>query len=224
MNNEPIEDRVKLVGDNELQFDFDDAGPRFSLKNALLRHPHTVRVDPFPCYSHNYGIVLEEAIKIERAFPLGSKPYYFILPYETTGRVNGWCTLETVDYEKKTYVDVIVLSGKRIPLHPAMTRYLVAHEYGHAVDHFICKRKGYKDYGTTEFDKEYAKMRGIECVDTYGARKWHSNIGEIIANDFRICVGGVERDFWPHDVAHPDTLPKVHLFWSDLMLEFGYES
>jgi hypothetical protein len=159
--------------------------------------------------------------QVEKAFPIGFETFYFLHSFELPDRTNGDASKNTVSWEdedkgtKAVWEGVINLYGKRIPLHPAMTRYLVAHEYGHVVDYWINHCRGLKDDG---FDKEYAKMRGIDCNLLYGGRRWHSNIGEVIANDFRIAVCGVEREFWPHDCKHPDEDDNVKNWWYEALL------
>ena len=97
----------------------------------------------------------------------------------------------------------IVLSGKRIPPMPGMTKYLVAHEYGHAVFGYIARKLGY------EHDVLYdAYMAARDVPETaytksYGGGKWHKSPGEIAANDFRILFAEQETEFWPHEVARP---------------------
>jgi len=106
-----------------------------------------------------------------------------------------------------------------------MTRYLVAHEYGHCVDYWMNFKRGSKDEVVTDFDREYAALRGVEANSDYGALKWHRNIGELIANDFRICVCNVEPEFWPHPgFAHPHDLPHVNEFWEKCVDEFALKS
>lgn len=178
-------------------------------------------LDPFPCYSHDAALVAHVAALCEARFPTKFPTVYAILPFEQESRSNGWATKESFDYDSKTelwsFFGIILLSGKRIPLHPAMTRYLVAHEYGHIADYHLCHARGLQDNG---LEKEYAEMRGIPHDDRYGGQRWHTNTGEVIANDFRIAVCGMEREFWPHPFPHPDEVPAVAQWWSDMMLKY----
>jgi hypothetical protein len=45
---------------------------------------------------------------------------------------------------------------------------------------------------------EYAQLRGCDPATPYGGGTWHKSPGELLANDFRILVAGVEPEFWPH--------------------------
>jgi len=187
---------------------------------------YPVEVDPFPCYQHDVELVTEVAAKVESLFPMEWVPNYYVLGVEDLGRTNGHSNRHMIYSEGddiSPYEPYIVLSGKRIPLHPAMTRYLVAHEYGHLVHWYIERKRGFQDHGD-EFAKEYAGVRGIEASFKYGARNWHSNIGELIANDFRICVCNIEPEFWPHEgFEHPDRLPEVKQFWIEQRMKFGWK-
>lgn len=217
-----LKDRIILLKDSDLCQGFDSKEPYFNLTISASKYSDTQYVDPFLCYTHNIELVSEIANICEKRFPIDIPPHYFILPLEFISRTNGFCSSLTQwndsEIPKKQAVNhpIIGLCGKRICIHPAMTRYLVAHEYGHAVNNFICKKKEILD---NEFDELYSKMRGIPYNNDYGARKWHTNIGEIIANDFRIAVCNIESEFWQHEVTHPKDDLKVNMFWSDIMME-----
>ena len=43
-----------------------------------------------------------------------------------------------------TPIGLICLAGKRIPPHPAMTRYLMGHEYGHGVFYHLARLRGFE--------------------------------------------------------------------------------
>lgn len=174
-------------------------------------------VDPFPCYAHNTADVEETLRLVEKACPLPLPPTVYILSHESPSRTNGWCESKTEwSDEEDAWVPApaqIVLAGKRIPPHPAVTRYLVSHEYGHAVEYALLTARGVEQYDETIRD-EYAELRGIEKPDYYGGRTWHACPGELIANDFRCLVAKVETEFWPHaGFAHPATMPAVQQWW-----------
>jgi hypothetical protein len=182
---------------HNLEWCFDGRGPK--LKAGQL----TDEVDPFPCYAHPVGLVRKVADEVEAALTLPREVNIYNYHYEVLTRTNGyacemeWCSEYT-----------IVLSGKRIPPHPGMTRYLVAHEYGHHVDYFLSWMQGFSIH------KEYQELRG--GVTEYGARQWHNNVGELIANDFRILVAGQEMDFWPHTgFEHPHKRLDVQRWWAE---------
>jgi hypothetical protein len=177
-----------------------------------------IAVDPFPCHPHERDDVLRMVERVEKAFPIGFKPDYFLLHFETMERTNGWADKvwfqSEEDPQKRLWKPYIVLSGKRIPIHPAMTRYLIPHEYGHIVEDWIEHVRGMQvDRGVLR--AEYAEMRGIETPKTsYGGHSWAVSPGEVLANDFRICVVGAESEFWPHKgIKHPLRLPHVIEYW-----------
>lgn len=223
--NQAVKDRIFAIRHNEVIFPF-DGNPFLSIKPRNKKAYGGVEtIDPFPCYAHSADLVEETAAKVEALFPMGYMPSYYLLPYETPSRTNGHATRHYISSveDPAPYEPYIVLSGKRIPLHPAMTRYLVAHEYGHCVNMWIEFKRGLPANGYNEFDREYEAMRGIKSSDHYGGLRWHSSIGEVIANDFRILVCNVEPEFWPHQgIARPEELPQLQQFWGSIVRDFAY--
>jgi hypothetical protein len=210
-----IEERVISLAPADLEWPFEGSGtPRFYTRKRQ-NFTRDIPVDPFPAYAHSPELVCETAAAVEASFPLESKPDYYLLPFESTHRTNGW-SLEDQVYESdsrkpKQYESNIILSGKRIPIHPGMTRYLVAHEYGHLVDWAIARRLKMSDGA---FRQMYRETFRPDASVSYGGGRWHANIGELIANDFRICVARVEPEFWPHPgFDHPHLRPAVRDFW-----------
>lgn len=183
-------------------------------------YDRTVQVDPFPAYAHDVTLVEQMLLKVTHAFPFAEPVAVSIMPYEGTDHVNGHCEI-IYDYKGKQkdlypWGASIVLWGKRIPPHPAMTRYLVAHEYGHAVDMAIARSLGFKD--TDKLRKQYTQLRPVAPRGrlTYGGLTWHRSVGEIFANDFRILVCGVEPEFWPHPgTPRPEGNRKLLEWWQD---------
>lgn len=175
-----------------------------------------VSIDPFPCYTHDIDIVKEESLKCDVAWPLGMPCIISILDRESPARTNGHCDIEH-QYQNGKNVGwgaAIVLWGKRTPPHPAMTRYLVNHEYGHAVAHAIAVQ--YYDDSIETLYKEYRKLRLTleEAPKYYGGRTWHLSTNELFANDFRILVMKSEVEFWPHNqISRPEVTPKIIEFW-----------
>lgn len=212
---------IKLAA-SELQWSFsrNDSHPVYRTPNADGSYPGTIAVDPFPCYSHDEDLVRAELDKVAASFPLEHGVRLFILEHETDSRTNGWAERKTT-YDREAGVHRpaqghIILSGKRIPPHPAVTRYLVAHEYGHHAEYEIARRRGLAEHD--DFDDEYAEMRG--CSDrissSYGGGTWHATTAELIANDFRILVAEAEVDFWPHPgFEHPHDLPQLKNWWTE---------
>jgi hypothetical protein len=176
----------------------------------------SVNVDPFPAYAHDAELVRQVMQKVEDSFPIEHSPDYYLLPCEDVGRTNGYAQRDWIyngSGEERTYEGHVILSAKRIPPHPAMTRYLVAHEYGHHVQWAIETKRGMKDESVSELTREYMALRpGTQNGD--GGGLWHSKTGELFANDFRILVAGVEPEFWPHDgFPHPHDCDAVRAFW-----------
>lgn len=211
-------DRIFELGPGDIRWPFSSSSEP---ELVLLARPgegwnQSVPVDPFPCYSHPRERVLAEVTEIEAKLPLPQPPRYFLLSFEPRERTNGWANFnntyvdpnDTSKYEPRP---IITLCGKRIPLHPAMTRYLVAHEYGHIAHYSLALAMG---IDSEEFAKRYARdVRKIDYSAGYGGGRWHTNTGEIIANDIRIALLGKEPEFWPHDVTHPWALPEIAQWW-----------
>lgn len=181
------------------------------------------KVDPTPAYGHDLAVV-ESAIElVERAWPLPEAfgPDWIVLPVDTPARTNGWTSRhfdytwknpDGVDQSQAPWRAYIALAGKLIPPHPAVTRYLVAHEYGHVVRHWLDRVFGYREE-SDQLYREYAKLRGLPRRGrAYGAGAWHAAVSEIFANDFRIVVTGVELEYWPHPGV-PRPTPEIVAWW-----------
>lgn len=178
---------------------------------------HQEHVDPYPAYSHDVELVHREARRVIRALPIGVPVLISVLAVEGLDRVNGHCR---IDYDYKgekphPWAASIVLWGKRIPIHPAMTRYLVAHEYGHAVEKYIATLRG-ETGDSQKLRAEYGRLRGCRRQKYYGGGTWHASPGELFANDFRILVAGAEPEFWPHPgFQRPERVAAVRAFWKE---------
>lgn len=177
------------------------------------------QVDTFPCYPHNPTLVTTILRRVDRIVGkrVVNKPTVYVLHHETDSRTNGWADIEWVwpqpEDAEQQWRAIIVLPGKRIPIHPAMTRYVVVHEYGHHVEHELLRRRGLSP-GDDAIRREYAQLRGANPDEPYGGRHWHASPGELLANDFRIVVCDVEPDFWPHPgFEHPARLRQVRRWW-----------
>lgn len=210
---------VRVIEVRELDWSFDDAPPAWRTTSQIKNYGTAEKVDPTPCYTHDLELVRAEAGHVHGVFPIGVPVTIHVAPWESLGRTNGWASQEWNYYagpkrDQKVWEVAIALSGKRIPPHPAMTRYLVAHEYGHAVDDWLCHVRGLQPNG---LDDEYRKLRNLsKAAYRYGPGRWHSNVGELIANDFRILVAKREREFWPHPgLERPERLPAIRKFWRD---------
>jgi len=178
-------------------------------------------VDPFPCYAHPVGLVRETLELVESHVDVVCKPTYYVLHNEPSERTNGWATTRSryPRDEDHPWDGIVVLCGKRIPLHPAMTRYLTSHEYGHHAEYEALRRRG-KEAHDNDVRDEYRKLRGLPAKEPayYGGRTWHLASSEVFANDFRVLICGVEEEFWPHEAPHPMELSnskraKLRAWW-----------
>lgn len=177
-----------------------------------------VYVDPFPAYAHDIELVKSELERCVSIFSIDQDVKIYVLEREFLHRTNAQASQcsdynSPYDEEKKQYSKwegVIVMSGKRIPPHPAVTRYLVAHEYSHVIQYNLA------DKGVITLD-EYAELRGYEQVNKhYGGGTWHTAINEIFADDCRMLKFRAELEFWPHTCPRPEEIPAIVDFWSKI--------
>lgn len=217
-----IENRVHRVGPEQIEWPF--RGDPFFKTSGPNTHSRAHPIDPFPCYAHDRDLVIETAARIETLFPLEHPVDYFLTEYEELGRTNGFADkvdlYDTALGRWKHWEPTITLIGKRIPPHPSMTRYLVAHEYGHVAKWHVEKiRKIDSNKPITDLDAEYMQLR-VGSHKEYGGGRWHGNVGELFANDFRILVCGLEEEFWPHPgFLRPEQVPEVCFFWEKVVAE-----
>lgn len=179
--------------------------------------------DPFPAYPADANLVRELLNKVSAIWPLKQDLTLFISNKELVDRVNAFATYSW-DYKRRDedgnypWNGVIVISGKRIPIHPAMVRHLVAHEYGHQVMYEMCSNRSDKNMPYEDKDtlmKEYCKVRGMKHSKRYGGGHWHDSPGEVFANDFRTIICGEEAEYWPHpQLKHPLASPDVIDWWN----------
>lgn len=220
-----MNDRVIVLTEADLHWEFGDQGPTVRL-DRHGGYGRTVKVDPFPAYPHDPQRVADELARVEAIFPTGAPPYVYLLPREELSRSNGFEASE-IPYQpdtppsQKRMVTVIGFSAKRIPILPAMTRYLVAHEYGHAVEDWLKHRWGLELHDTG-FLADYAKMRGLEDGPqrAYGGGVWANARAEVFANDFRVLVAKAEVEHWPHPgVPRPEEVRAVRDWWAGRLAE-----
>lgn len=181
-----------------------------------------VPVDPFPAYAHDAELVQRCINAAVAAFPVEHTPTIYLLDREPPVRTNGWAEPESNwnpdigdDGAWVPTAGRIVLAGKRIPLHPAMTRYLVAHEYGHHVEWHIAYQR---TRPTIEYDvlkAEYQELRGLDEAHRHATGgTWHKSVVDVFADDFRLLVAQAETEFWPHPgVPRPEDVPEVVEWW-----------
>lgn len=184
---------------------FRDPGPTFRPKvEGAKWYAFSIQYDPFPAYPHDIELARQVARQVEQEFPPLWDVHLYVGDREDFSRTNGCSNSEGMyDYDTREYVGhigFIFLGGKRVPPHPAMTKHLVAHEYGHNVQWMLAHEAGHSDTHTMDFLRVYAEMRGLD-EDTlhFGdGGRWHDAVGEIFACDFRIAVCGLGLDYWPH--------------------------
>lgn len=215
------------VNADRLQWTFAGSAPSVMLPGLKWRGEP---VDPFPAYAHDPKLAALFADRCVQVWPLGYSLTYFLIPFEGMSRTNGLsnyeasgCRCSDCVREGKSAADelgYVVLHAKRIPPHPAMTRYLVAHEYGHHVENWLerlfypSKEGTLPAFGSGKLIEEYAKLRGLENIFGHGGT-WHRSPVEVFACDFR-CFIGIEPEFWPHaGIARYSETPAVQEWWRE---------
>lgn len=203
---------------------------RWQFRDSLLtwcpvnRYGFTSTFDPFPAYAHDRRAAeLAAAYVTGRCVPLWDVDLY-LADREEVSRSNGHSNIHEGHYEGGEWVKhrsgMIMLGGKRIPPHPAMTRHLVGHEYGHNVAYMLNSlRDDVKHLGSTEgLERDYAKVRGLPEASVHHGEggSWHDSACEIMACDFRILLLGVETEFWPHPgIPRPEDVAGLMNWWAD---------
>lgn len=195
------------------------------------RYGHTSTFDPFPAYPHQAADAGRAAAHVAGCCPPLWDVDCYLADCEEDSRSNGHSNIhEDGHYENGTWVKdepsgMILLSGKRIPPHPAMTRYLVAHEYGHNVEYMLNHVRGARHTpGCDELEREYAVMRGLPAASVHHGEggTWHDSACEILACDFRITVCDVEAEFWPHPgIPRPEAVPAVRGWWDEALRQLA---
>jgi len=204
---------------------FDDQGFHYTISHAGS-WPRQTTVDAAPAYPHDEQLARAELAHLQRVAPLPFPLAIYLLSHEARSRTNahyddGYSRegeqIEIAGVKRYPPIGCIVLSAKRIPIHPAMTRYLVSHEYGHGVMYHLARLRGIDD---SKLLTAYVDECRPDTKRTYGCGRWHSNVGELFANDFRILVAEREREFWPHPgFARPDENLAVVGFWTQALKE-----
>lgn len=221
--------RLAEVEPEDLRWNYDGEAPTWRSKPALAgNYGRTEKVDPWgPCYRHEPEVVERVLIDCAKTAPLGDAPVTLYLSvYEGVSRTNGWAYEDIAYYRDgtpdwwngpgaKPWEGVIVLNGRRVEIHPAVSRYVTAHEYGHLVEDALGRLRHGDDDGDPglRLRNEFAKLRGLRTDLPYGPGTHHLVPGEVFANDFRTYVMGVELEFWPHPVKQAAKLKRVSRWW-----------
>jgi hypothetical protein len=222
---------VHVLEPCDLKWEFRDSSAYYEIRVPGVNYCSTSKIDPFPAYAHDPARVDFHLSEVQASFPVGIPPHCFLLSHEEMGRTNGYADVAH-DYDQKTGKSVpkpfIVLCAKRIPIMPAMTRYLVAHEYGHVVEYWIRRMEG-GDKGPLERTEspmlqEYARMRDMPMQMIGRGGDWHSALTEVFANDFRILVANAEVEFWPHEVEHPHQVSCLRGWWERAVEKWAHRS
>lgn len=203
----PVE--IRSVGPADQIWAFDD-------KEPMVRHGRydSTRVDPFPAYPHDRDIVRQGLEACATRWPLPWPVLGIVSSLECVTRTNAsahtdWDYSSTLD-PRPVKQGRIFFSGKRIPPHPALTRYLCAHEYGHLVEVVL------DPHDPAVRLREYAQLpgRALASMSAAGGR-WHDALQEVFACDFRRIIMRAELEFWPHaGVTPPEELPEVIAWWA----------
>jgi hypothetical protein len=180
------------------------------------------RFDPFPCYPHDWTAADRELAAVAARWPLPWDLNVWLADRETISRTNGFSCLAR-DHTRRDDEDddgpagTIVLNGKRIPPHPAVTRYLIGHEYGHHAQWSINWRNGAPYACTGDAAREYAKIRNLpdSALEHADGGRWHASVHEIMACDFRVLVCEIEPDYWPHPGTCPPHMAEGLQAWWD---------
>jgi hypothetical protein len=203
----------------EARWDFRD-GPRW-------RHPHGfdlgARWDPFPAYAHDHGEAAAAVRRLGDACPPLYDIQVLLADREDCGRTNGWSHLDRdLRGDDGPYLGIIMMAGKRIPPHPAVTRHLAGHEYGHHAEWMLSLARNAKTPWDDQVITEYAQVRGLPPgVPHHGeGGTWHDSPHEIFACDFRLLVAGLEPEYWPHPgIPRPHEVKGLSQWWSGALGE-----
>lgn len=209
-----------------------DSVPEYAC--GMGQYERQFKVDPFPCYAHDLDRVTTIAEMCEDIFPMpDARVGLFILSHDFIDRING-LAFEDHIYNREDGSEwdevlpsykggtmncdgqalSIVLSGKRIPLMPAMTRYLVSHEYGHLAFNYAARKLGYGEHEKDKLAADYMEVRKIEKVaKKYSGAQWHQSPQEIIANDFRVLFTKQELEYYPHECQLPSWAQPEGQWW-----------
>ena len=222
-------DRFTVVtpSPTELCWDFSKSTQPYYLtrQSTEWSYRRRLEVDPFPGYSHDEIEAASAAHLVTEIFPIPFHTTFYLLPHEASERMNGWTDRQHnyAEKDRHEWVPQVVLSGKRVPLHPAMTRYLVGHEYGHVVQFWLAAKLFEEHDRTDKLMNAYRELRGGSAEwdrHEYVGGRWHESILEIMACDFRILVTKLESGYWPHPgIQRPEQIPALVDWWNQRRFE-----
>jgi hypothetical protein len=220
--NQPLSQRVTDVRYPDLLWDFTEPHPFFYA--GMHRVPESrMKVAVRPCYPHDRELVLRELEAMEAAFPIRRRPLMYLPHFDADLSTRNAATFEERlfnepqdEHGRWATRSFIVLYGKGTPIHPAVTRYLVSHEYGHAVAEVLAWHQNDREEYRPTFFRHYAELRGLPpAPEHYGTTSWHLHPEEVFANDFRILVAQRELEFWPHpSIPRPEEVPVLSTWWA----------
>lgn len=180
--------------------------------------------DPFPGYRHDWAMAERTLKAVAESWPPAWDITVHLADREELARTNGFAHVhQGGHYEGETWVEdpprgIVVLGGKRVPPHPAVTAYLVAHEFGHHAEWMINQASGARNLASRRTCREYLKVRGLpDSADHHGdGGTWHDSVHEIMACDFRVLVAKVETSYWPHPgVPEPGQVEGLEDWWAE---------
>lgn len=188
-----------------------EADWRFNSPESIIQigtgNKINVSIDPFPCYTHDLEVIKTNLERVqERTVQIPVQIY--VSSFETKTRENAFSQFHYKEFTdgkwEKEYI--IHFSGKRTPIHPILTKYLVGHEYGHLFEYWYEEQLNLTKEAVLE---SYADFRNLVLPI-----HWHKNIQEIFAEDFRVLVAKIDVQYWPHkDVARPETIEGLKEWW-----------
>lgn len=183
----------------------------------------SIQVDPFPGYPVGVAELRRAVVVAARAFPLAHPVDVFALAHETLDHFNAQASRSFDYYGKRApgapapWSGLILVNGKRIPQHPAVVRYLGAHEYGHLVAMEIADRIAGEVKDGSESQSLYPFYTALRGIPAERGR-WAEDPAEVFACDFRILVAGVEPEFWPHPgIEHPSRNRAIKAWWRKVL-------
>jgi hypothetical protein len=188
--------------------------------------------DPFPAYAHDATAARAAAHHVQSVCPPPWPVTVYLADREETARTNGFSYthdtgghFDDTGWVKDSPAGLIMLPGKRVPPHPAVTAYVIAHEYGHQVECMVNYAAGRPQLHDPAAAEGYRLLRGLpETARHRGSGgTWHDSVHEIMACDFRIMACGIEEAYWPHPgVPRPESVPGLDEWWENTLISIEH--